>query len=371
MSATIEPKPIAQPTCPCFISFMDASARRCFLEVYTDGCDEPRLLQLEPTVKFHNVLRRFNEDGDLYWGDYRIDPETTPAAVGMQCGVDKANTLWFIPAFPRGDPCDASRVDSTAPLDSPPPVDTTEGPVLCPARGTSLPAHFDDCAAHWHISGHRAGRGAIIGEQMASSSAAPTQLWYPRPQLLSPEPPSRLRSAVKLPHTHAQRAPRMPTNPVEVEVGGSHHSGVRVDVLEAHSGKKIEPLRPPYTSPAPRVPSPPHFTIPVRRNAPVCIDSHILVDNTFDALKALQRELRDLSSEVRAMRLRDPLDSSSMTPMRQIVMRSPSMDAAMASPIRRLTTEPSVEELATELHDKQMHRLYKQRYLYLTHDFHV
>ncbi|AYU81692.1 hypothetical protein, conserved [Leishmania donovani] len=322
---------------------MDTSARRCFLEVYTDGCDEPRLLQLEPTVKFHNVLRRFDEDGDLYWGDHRIDPQTTPVAVGMDCGVDKANTLWFIPALSRTKPCGVSRVDSTAPLDSPPRVDATEGPALRSARGTSLPAYFDDRAAPWHSSGHHAERGSLIGARMGSASAATTPSWYSRPRLLSPVPLSLPRPTVRLPHT------------------------------QAHGSEKIAPMRRLYAAPVPRVPSPPHSAVPVRRNAPVCIDPHVLVDDTFDAVQALQTELRHLSSEIRAMRLRDPLDYSSVTPMRQVVVRPPGMDAApaLASPICLSMAEPSVEELATELHHKQMHRLYEQRRLYITHDFHV
>ncbi|CAG9580207.1 conserved hypothetical protein [Leishmania major strain Friedlin] len=352
---------------------MDTSARRCFVEVYTDGCDEPRLLQLEPTVKFHNVLRRFDKDGDLYWGDHRIDPQTTPVAVGMDCGVDKANTLWFIPALPRAKPCGVSRVDSTAPLGSPPPVDATEGPALRPARGTSLPAYFDDRAAPWHSSGDHAARGSLIRAWMASASAATTPSWYSRPRLLSPVPLSLPRSAVRVPHTQVQPPSGMPTDPIMHAAGGSRHTGAPVAALEAHGGEKIAPVRRLCAAPAPRAPSPPHSTVPVRRNAPVCIDPHVLVDDTSDAVEALQTELRHLSSEMRAMRLRNPLDYNSVTPMRQVVVRPAGMDAApaIASPICLSMAEPSVEELATELHDKQMHRLYKQRHLYLTHDFHV
>ncbi|CBZ29526.1 conserved hypothetical protein [Leishmania mexicana MHOM/GT/2001/U1103] len=352
---------------------MDTSARRCFLEVYTDGCDEPRLLQLEPTVKFHNVLRRFDEDGDLYWGDHRIDPQTSPVAVGMDCGVDKMNALWFIPALPRAKLCGISRVDSIAPLDSPPLVDATEGPTLRPARGTSLPAYFDDCAATGHSSGGHAKRGSLIGPRVPSASAATTPSWYSRPQLLSPAPLSLPRPAVRLPHTQAQPPSRMPTDPVVHAAGDSRRTGVPVAALEANGGEKIAPMRRLYAAPAPRAPSPPQSAVTVRRNAPVCIDPHVLVDDTFDAIEALQRELRHLSTEIRAMRLRDPRDYSSVTPMRQVLVRPPGMDAvpALVSPICFSMKESSVQELATELHDKQMHRLYKQRHLYLTHDLHV
>ncbi|KAG5470540.1 hypothetical protein LSCM1_01784 [Leishmania martiniquensis] len=302
---------------------MDASAGRCFLDVYRDGCDEPRRLQLQPTVKFHNVLKVFGRAGDLYWYGQRIDPQTTPAAVGMSCGIDQANTLWFIPAPPRSQLCAVSRVGSTAPLDSPSSADATMSSAFHLARSTSLLAHFDDRSVPWQRNGHNADSLTLIGARIASLSADHRPSWYSRPLLLSPVPPplpppavTRLSSAVQASLSH-------------------------------------QPTR--SSPPSANAARPPPAAAPIRRNAAVCIDPHILVDPTSDAVETLQRELRLLSYEVRAMQCRDRLDFS---PMRQPAVRPPRTTAASV-------TGPGVEELATELHDRQMRRLYDQRRLCL------
>ncbi|CAJ1033967.1 hypothetical protein Q4I30_006639 [Leishmania utingensis] len=361
---------------------MEASARRCFLEVYTDGGNEPRLLQLEPTVKFYNVLKRLGEGGDLYWGDHCIDPQTTPAALGMACGVDEANTLWFIPAPPRAKPYSVFRDDPTVSVDSPPLADATECLGHRPGCGTSLPAVLEGSAAPRYSSGHGAEHGTLLGARMASSTV-PTPSWYTRPRLLSPAPPlfppsvvTPLNSAAQMsptrrprlaqppalramrsPHSQVQPPSRMPRHPVADAASGT------VDVLEGRGSEGTAPMRYLYVARAPRTPPLRHSAVPVRRNAPVFIDPNTLVDATYDAVEALQRELRHLRGEMRAMRLRHGYDASLLTPVRQGEGRLPSMEApsALPSPICLSTMERSVEELATELHDKQMRRLREQR----------
>ncbi|KAG5495442.1 hypothetical protein GH5_03103 [Leishmania sp. Ghana 2012 LV757] len=352
---------------------MDACAGRCFLKVYRDGSDEPRLLQLEPTVKFHNVLKVFDSAGDLYWGGHHVDPQTTPAAIGMSYGVDKANTLLFIPAPPRTKLCGVSRVDSTAPLDSPMSADATVSSALCPGLATPLPAYFDDRAAPQQSSGHNADHPTLIEARMASVSAAPPPSWYPRPLLLSPVPPplplpavTRFGSAAHAPPSHRPTLLRPPSvravrplypllrTSARTAMDAVGASGSPADGLEVHGDE-------PIAASVPHVRWPPHAAVPARRNVPVYIDPHLLVDPASDVVESLQRELRLLSSEVRAMQLRDRLDSNPATPMRGVVEQPPGMNAPPS-------TQPSVEELAAELHDKQMHRLYEQRHLYLNHD---
>ncbi|KAG5470954.1 hypothetical protein CUR178_02260 [Leishmania enriettii] len=349
---------------------MDACAGRCFLEVYTDGSDEPRLLQLEPTVKFHNVLKVFDSAGDLYWGGHHVDPQTTPAAMGMSYGVDKANTLLFIPAPPRTKLCGVSRVDSTAPLDSPMSADATVSSALCPGLATSLPAYFDDRAAPPQSSGHKADHPTLIEARMESVSAAPPPSWYSRPHLLSPVPPplplpavTRFDSAAQAPPSPRPTLLRPPSvravgplypllrTPARTTMDAVGATGAPAGGLEVHGAK-------PIAASVPHVRWPPHAAVPTRRNVTVHIDPHLLVDPTSEAVESLQRELRLLRTEVRAMQLRDRLDSNPAAPMRQVLERPPGMNAAPWT----------VEELAAELHDRQMHRLYEERHFYLNHD---
>lgn len=269
---------------------MDASQRRCFLEVYTDVDEEPRLLQLEPNVKLRNVLERFDEDGDLYWREQLLDPEATPASLGLPCGVDEANTLRFVPASASYVPPSATwtsqrtpLVESTAAMQSSPPSLPQE------TRTPSLPAY--------------------VG---ASADAPPAAVsWYSRPRLLSPaQPPA-----------------------ASVLVGRGRASSQNVATAA------------PYDARFAAVPAAYRLSAGTRRNRPILMDPALLVDDA-GPVETLRSELRRLQRDVDSLKRRERL---------------------VESPIPASSSDASVEELATELHDRQMHRLYEQRRLYLTH----
>ncbi|KAG5496199.1 hypothetical protein JKF63_02500 [Porcisia hertigi] len=337
---------------------MDASRRRCFLEVYTERCSEPRLLQLEPTVKFHNVVKRFDGKGDLYWGDHRIDPETTPAAVGMRCGVDEANTLWYIPAPPRARSYNHSHVDSAIAVHSQASVDGTEILAPHPGCGTSLPAYFEDRTALPSSSGHHAMHGRSMKTLGASISPDRARLWYSRPRLLSPVPPLVGGASP----SRAQPS----TTPMHPVADTTLYSDAAVNAAEFHGNRQqnavVQHL---YGALAPHAPAPSYTAMSSRRNAPVCIDPHILVDDLDDALDVSQAVTRRCRDEAHAIPPRGPLNPGPVAPARP----PPSVDTApgLSSPIRVSTPAPSIEELAAYLHDGQMRRLYEQRRLYIAH----
>ncbi|KAK7199744.1 hypothetical protein NESM_000020500 [Novymonas esmeraldas] len=290
---------------------MDASVRRCFLEVHVDGCEEPRLLQLDPAVKFHNVLDRFEDAGDLYWGEQRIDPDTTPAALGMRCGVDEAHALWFVTAAPQPVPRAASHYRASAAANA-------QGHVR---RGaSSLPAYSTEGAA----------------------GAPPAAALYSRPRLLSPALPAPgAAAAFSTPTRRPSPAPRPNARAAPAVVDD------RVRRHRLFAAPAPPPLPPP---------PPPHTTAPTRRNAPILMDPELLVDGLGAAVGSPQPR----GSPSRGAWRADSQAAAAAEAIRHVVVRLPSVAAA--------ATEPSVEQLAMDLHDKQMHRLYQQRRLYLTHD---
>lgn len=83
---------------------MDPSARRTFLEVYARRRrGEPRLLQLEPYVKFHNVLHTLGDPaGSLYWEKRALSPNDCPRSAGMPHGVDNAIDVFYFPSAAAG-----------------------------------------------------------------------------------------------------------------------------------------------------------------------------------------------------------------------------------------------------------------------------
>lgn len=325
---------------------MDKSSRRCFLEVYVDGFEEPRLMQLEPSVKFHNVLDRFDAAGDLYWGEQRVDPEATPVALRMPCGVEAANELWFVPAAP-----------------SP--------PLPHPQRGTSsLPAHFENTTASTPPPPEqplqlRRQPAGVVGAPGAVD--APPASWYSRPRLLSPALPQSARlGSIDRPPTAAlpQTTAAATVLPPSI-LKGTPNGSVDASVVAHHA--VAPPRHHHYAAAPPNVTAPvPPPAPPTRRNAPILMDPSLLIDEAADV--ALGAELQRLRSELESLRGRDtaPL-------RRQVFVRVP--DAGIVHAVAHLSQSPSpiraaagVEELALDLHDRQMHRLYEQRRLYLTHD---
>ncbi|RNF23801.1 uncharacterized protein Tco025E_02702 [Trypanosoma conorhini] len=77
-----------------------ASTRRSFLEVDVQGEEGHRLLQMEPGVRFKNVLRALRRDGVLLWDGAPLPPSATPLSVGMPCGLANAVHLTLLPRGP-------------------------------------------------------------------------------------------------------------------------------------------------------------------------------------------------------------------------------------------------------------------------------
>lgn len=375
---------------------MDPSRRRCFLEVYSDDADEPRLLQLEPNVKLHNVLDRFDEEGDLYWQDHRLDPEATPLALGMPCGVDEANVLLFMPAatsasYYRDEPSaewSARRtplVESTAAMRSSPPsaLAAAGEPAPQTQRAPSLPAHFEP------------GNAAALAEQRTNAAAAPPVAaavsWYSRPRLLSPALPavatrastndSPRRPSPLTARSTPSRAAKVPREVAGPAAASLSHAQQLYRQQQPPLPPPPEPsvretvlLQPPPPAPAPpqraaaAVAPPPdrrlQALVPAaetRRNRPILIDPNVLVDDV-GAVETLQSELRQLRREVRGLKHQHEQQ-------RRAMAAAPCSEGRLAvspSPIPAASTDFSVEELAMELHDKQMHRLYEQRRFYLS-----
>lgn len=74
--------------------------RRTFLEVHYEGADAaagPRLLQLEPHTRFANVFLLLGS-GALYWGNRLVVQDDTPGRLRMPRGVDHPVALSFEPA---------------------------------------------------------------------------------------------------------------------------------------------------------------------------------------------------------------------------------------------------------------------------------
>jgi hypothetical protein len=391
---------------------MDPSQRRCFLEVHTDEDEEPRLLQLEPNVKFHNVLARFDEEGDLYWQGQSLDPDATPASVGMPCGVDKANTLWFTPAassYERPSATWTSQqtplVESTAAMRSPllsgvVAVSGDASPRQC--RAPSLPAYFDGASVS-SVANSTPPREARVA---ATATTVPIAIsWYSRPRLLSPAPPPSALTANWQREASAPCVVWPPPPPKSVSPSSNTASpytaqGPRNGPAPASTTllptqrqfqQQQPPCPPPPVAAAPPAVHDPHFHVlaasrsphggETRRNRPILIDPAVLVDDSLAGpVQLLRSELCRLQRDVAELkhlqvgeqrRSRDARRHHSASREDQVTPRRREAEVGRVvsspSPIPALSTEPSVEELAMELHDKQMHRLYEQRRFYLTH----
>ncbi|KPI90824.1 hypothetical protein ABL78_0057 [Leptomonas seymouri] len=409
---------------------MDISKRRCFLNVYTYVDEEPRLLQLEPNVKFHNVLGRFDEAGDLYWQEQLIDPEATPASLGMPCGVDQANTLWFMPIASSYEWPSAIRdVSQRLPL-----VETTtamrslssaamrreEERSPRQGRAASLPAYFDATVNTPPRESRILATGNKSGGAVPATNPVPVVSWYSRPRLLSPAQPAEVTvSAVPQASrqgTASQEAQRrLPSPPIKATPyapsgKSSCASKLPLDVPAAASATQYpvslqhQQQQPPRSPPLdgvgtllptshPRLLFAPKDdvrlgSLPVarphvaetRRNKPILIDPAVLVDD-LGPVELLQSELRRLQRDVQGLKSLQveqrrtvnsnphlyrgsagaPRQKEVLHPSTGVVATSPSPIPASA------TADASVEELAMELHSKQMQQLYEQRRFYLTH----
>ncbi|KPA84677.1 hypothetical protein ABB37_01187 [Leptomonas pyrrhocoris] len=340
------------------IAQMNPSQRRCFLEVYANDDAEPRLLQLEPNVKLSNVLERFDEVGNLYWQNQPIAPEATPASLGMPCGIDQANTLWFVPTPPSYERPSAvwttsqqtPLVESTAAMRTSPPSGFVPGEEEAQPphqrHAPSLPAYFDATES----TPSREPRVAMASNTAGAASFTPAPSWYSRPRLLSPARPAVAAAAASTgPLLNSpgasplRQAPRSPAPPAAV---ASFHPPPAPPLLFAPQNHvAVQTLR---------VARP--LATETRRNRPIRIDPEVLVDDV-GPVELLRSELRRLKRDVEGLKHLQVMPRVAA----DMVASSPSPIPASSS------ADPSVEELAMELHDKQMRRLYEQRRFYLTH----